>query len=45
MRLRKTVPAGLSVISDLYRDYVLSAALIAASLFGAGYVALQFSPF
>lgn len=45
MRLRKALPPGLAVISDLYRDYLLSSALIAASLFGAGYVALQFSPF
>ncbi|MEM9342641.1 MAG: hypothetical protein AAGA87_06315 [Pseudomonadota bacterium] len=45
MRLRKAIPSGLAVISDLCRDYVLSSAFIAASLFGAGYVALHFSPF
>ncbi len=38
MRHRTLLPNGLAVISDLYLDSIFSAAMIAAALFGGGYL-------
>ncbi len=38
MRRLATIPKGLGVISDLYRDYLASATLIAFALFAGSYL-------
>lgn len=37
-RIKKLVPNGLAVVSELYFDHLLYVAAITASLFAGGYV-------
>ena len=43
--MRRALPNGLAVITDLYRDHILFAAMIAASLFAGGFLIPQLAGF
>lgn len=38
MKEKRILPNGLAVMSDLYLDHLIYVAMIAAALFGGGYV-------
>lgn len=38
MRNKRYLPNGLAVMSDLYMDHLIYVAMIAAALFGGGYL-------